>query len=57
MSGKIEIVLREENTVVKFKGFRLMKMPLYGYIFVLKPLVVGLIPAGLLLAIKKKIQR
>lgn len=48
---------RVKEAVVKFKGFRLMKMPLYGYIFVLKPLVVGLIPAGLLLAIKKKIQR
>lgn len=50
-------VNRVKEAVVKFKGFGQLKMPLYGYIFVLKPLIVGLIPGGLLLAIKKSLQK
>lgn len=45
---------RIKEAVVKYKGFRQLKMPLYGYVFVLKPLIVGLIPARLLLMIKKQ---
>lgn len=44
---------RIKEAVVKFKGFRQLKMPVYDYVFVLKPLIVGLIPAGILLKIKK----
>lgn len=44
---------RIKEAVVKFKGFRTMKMPVYAYAFVLKPLIVGLIPGKLLLKIKQ----
>ncbi len=44
---------RVKEAVVKFKGFRALKMPVYAYVFVLKPLIVGLIPGKLLLKIKQ----
>ncbi len=44
---------RIKEAVVKFKGFRRLKMPIYAYVFVLKPLIVGLIPGKLLLKIKQ----
>lgn len=48
---------RVKEAVVKFKGFQQMSIPIYGYIFVLKPLIVGLIPAGLLLLVKRKLKK
>lgn len=48
---------RVKEAVVKFKGFRRLRMPVYGYIFVLKPLIIGLIPGGLVLKIKRLIMR
>lgn len=45
---------RLKEAVVKYKGFRQLKMPVYGYLFVLKPLIVGLVPPGVLLWLKKK---
>lgn len=47
---------RIKEFLVKFKGFRLLHMPLYSYVFVLKPLVVGLIPKTLLEHIKAYIK-
>ena len=44
---------RIKEAVVKFKGFKTMHMPIYSYVFVLKPLIVGLIPGKLLLKIKQ----
>lgn len=44
---------RVKEAVVKFKGFQALHMPIYCYIFVLKPLIVGLIPGRLLLKIKR----
>lgn len=43
---------RIKEAVVKYKGFRTMRMPLWAYVFVLKPLIVGLIPGKLLMRIK-----
>lgn len=48
---------RVKEAVVKFKGFKTLKMPLWAYVFVLKPLIVGLIPSSLLAKIKKKLKR
>ncbi len=44
---------RVKEAVVKFKGFQVLHMPIYCYFFVLKPLIVGLIPGRLLLKIKQ----
>ncbi|MGN0395490.1 MAG: glycosyltransferase [Coprococcus sp.] len=44
---------RVKEAAVKFKGFQALHMPIYCYIFVLKPLIVGLIPGRLLLKIKR----
>lgn len=44
---------RVKEAVVNFKGFHALHMPIYCYIFVLKPLIVGLIPGRLLLKIKR----
>ena len=44
---------RVKEAVVKFKGFKTLHMPIYCYVFVLKPLIVGLIPGGVLLKIKR----
>lgn len=44
---------RVKEAVVKFKGFMWLHMPIYAYVFVLKPLIVGLIPGKLLLKIKR----
>ena len=44
---------RVKEAVVKFKGFQALHMPIYCYIFVLKPLIVGLIPGRMLLKIKR----
>lgn len=44
---------RVKEAVVKFKGFQALHMPIYCYIFVLKPLILGLIPGRLLLKIKR----
>ena len=46
---------RIKETVVKYKGFKQLKMPLWAYIYVVRPLIVGLIPQQLLRIIKKKI--
>ena len=48
---------RIKEAVVKYKGFRLLKMPLFSYVWVLKTLVVGLIPQQLQRIIKKKIAK
>lgn len=48
---------RVKEAVVKFKGFRTLKMPIYSYAFVMKPLIIGLIPGELLLKIKKRLQK
>lgn len=45
---------RIKEAVVKFKGFRQLKMPFWAYIYVLRPLIVGLIPQQLLRIIKKR---
>ncbi len=44
---------RVKEAVVRFKGFNTLRMPIYGYCFVFKPLVVGLIPASILSKIKR----
>lgn len=46
---------RIKEAVVKYKGFRTLKMPLGAYVWVLKPLIVGLIPQQIQRVIKKKI--
>ncbi len=48
---------RIKEAVVKFKGFRTLKLPITAYIFVLKPLIVGLIPQQMQRAIKKKMNK
>lgn len=47
-------VNRIKEAVVKYKGFRLLKLPLTTYIYVLKPLIVGLIPRQILRKIKNR---
>lgn len=44
---------RVKEAVVKYKGFKLLKLPITSYVFVLKPLIVGLIPQQLQRWIKK----
>lgn len=46
---------RIKEAVVKYKGFKALKMPLRAYIWVAKPLIVGLIPQQLQRIIKKKL--
>lgn len=48
---------RVKEFVVKWKGFKTLKMPIWVYIYTFKPLIVGLIPARLLAKIKKIIKR
>lgn len=48
---------RVKEAVVKFKGFQKLRMPIYAYIFVLKPLIVGLIPGKLLFKLKNILKR
>jgi glycosyltransferase EpsE len=36
------------GTILRWKGFRKMKVPLFYYPFVLKPILVGALPIGLL---------
>ncbi|MDE6469727.1 MAG: glycosyltransferase [Eubacterium sp.] len=48
---------RVKEATVKLKGFKTLKMPLWTYIFVLKPLIVGLIPQQLMRIIKKKMSK
>lgn len=48
---------RVKEAVVKLKGFRTLHMPIYCYIFVLKPLIAGLIPGRLLLKIKRLLMK
>lgn len=45
---------RVKEAVVKYKGFRLLHMPLYAYVYVARPLIVGLIPNQLMYSIKKQ---
>lgn len=42
------IVYRIYEAAIRFKGFKKLKLPLYTYIFVLKPLIVALIPKSLI---------
>ena len=44
---------RIKEAVVKFKGFKVLQMPIGAYVFVAKPLIVGLIPQQMQRAIKK----
>lgn len=44
---------RIKEAIVRFKGFRVLNMPFYTYVFVTKPLIIGLIPKQL----QKKIKR
>lgn len=48
---------RVKEAAVKFKGFQALHMPIYCYIFVLKPLIVGLIPGRILLNIKRLLMK
>ncbi len=46
---------RVKEAVVKYKGFKALKMPVSAYVWVTKPLIVGLIPQQLQRVIKKKL--
>jgi len=48
---------RIKEAVVRFKGYRLLKMPIWGYIFVFKPLLVGLIPSKVMKIMKDRFHR
>lgn len=48
---------RVKEFVVKFKGFKTLKMPIWAYVFTFKPLIVGLIPARTLAKIKKMLRK
>ncbi len=48
---------RVKEAVVRIKGFTRLKMPIWGYIYVLKPLIIGLIPSNMQLRIKKRIEK
>lgn len=50
---KVKYKDRIYESRVRYKGFKRLKIPFWGYIFVLKPLVVGLIPTRLLSKIKQ----
>lgn len=52
--GRKKYINRIKEATVKYKGFKLLKMPLWAYIYVLKPLIVGLIPRWILRSIKKR---
>jgi len=47
---------RIKESIVKYKGFRLLRVPVWGYIYVIRPLIVGLIPSPIRLLIKKKMK-
>jgi glycosyltransferase EpsE len=38
----------------RFKGYKMLKLPLTGYVFVLRPIFVGLVPEVIYAAIRKK---
>lgn len=44
---------RVKEAVVRFKGFKTLQMPISAYVFVAKPLIVGLIPQQMQRTIKK----
>lgn len=50
---KRKYIYRIDEAIVRYKGFKALKLFPKGYIFIFKPLVVGLIPQGLLLKMKK----
>ena len=52
--GRKKYSNRIKEAVVRFKGYRLLKFPLRYYIYVLKPLIVGLIPRQVLRKIKQR---
>lgn len=44
---------RINEAIVRYKGFKAMKMKLWEYIYVLKPLLIGLIPASIMRKVKE----
>ena len=48
---------RVKEAVVKYKGFKVLKMPFFSYIYVLRPIIVGLIPAQLQRKIKNSLHK
>jgi hypothetical protein len=53
--AKRKFKFRVNEAVVRYKGFSLLKLMPLGYLYILKPLLVGLIPGGLLRVVKRKI--
>jgi glycosyltransferase EpsE len=48
---------RLDEARIRFEGYKSMKIPIVYYIYVLKPLIVGLIPNNLMLWIKKVLNK
>lgn len=48
---------RIKEAVVKYKGFKMLNMPLWGYIYVFRPLIVGLVPNKLMFFLKKVLHK
>lgn len=52
--AKRKFKFRVNEAIVRYKGFSSLKLMPLGYVYIFKPILVGLIPGGLLRVVKRK---
>lgn len=51
---KRKFLNRIKEAVVRYKGYKILREPIWGYIYVFKPIILGLIPSYFLYILKKR---